>query len=280
MKERRASMTRNLSGQQIKKTQGNTLVEYSLIGVLIVVVSIAVFILFGQNFRDVLADIKTDMKSHNDQAALIEAQAQASVLMAKMANNPASASVNASNSSSMAQTTGANGNQVGLGSKGSTTTSSKPPTATQQLKSLLVELANKAHEVAELQSILANIAKYSNNDIAKFKTTYIYYNGQMLNAWQLSWALAHGGEIIEMEQKKNEVLASGASDDLKNQIIDLTNQVTAKANATSDTANNVLNGNSDPAAVDQVTDAAATHQDAAAICDASGHKDDGTNCVQ
>ncbi len=260
------------------KAHGNALVEYTLIGILLVGASIIVFLSFGQNFKNALADLHSDMKAHNDQASFMEAQAQANMVMADMTGSTAGLS-SASNNPAMAQTTGANGNQVGLGNTGSSTAPAKPLTAEEQLKSLLVQLANQAHEVAQLQSMLESISKYSKGDLEKFQSTSIYYNGQVLNAWQLSWALSHGGEIVALQQKKNEVLASGASDSVKDKISQLTDLVTHNAAATSQTTNSVLHGNQDPGDVSTVSNSNATHQDAGKICGVSGHADNGSSCT-
>jgi len=261
------------------KAHGNALVEYTLIGVLLVGASIIVFLSFGQNFKNALADLHSDMKAHNDQASFMEAQAQANIVMAGMTGGSASGLSGSSNNPAMAQTTGANGNQVGLGNTGNSATPAKPLTPEEQLKSLLVQLANQAHEVAQLQSMLESISKYSKGDLEKFQSTSIYYNGQVLNAWQLSWALSHGGEIVALQQKKNEVLASGASDSVKDKISQLTDLVTHNAATTSQATSSVLHGEQDPSAVSNVSDSNATHQDAGKICGVSGHADNGNNCT-
>ncbi|MCE3236727.1 MAG: hypothetical protein K0Q50_2918 [Vampirovibrio sp.] len=263
-----------------RRSSGNTIAEYTLIGSLLTIAAIGAFLIFGRDLNDLLAGLKTDFKYHSDQAAFMEAQAHANSIMAGMAGGVSAGDSSASYDPSMAQTTGANGDRMNTGLKGAAAAakSTVPKTPEEQLKSLLAELANQAHKVAALQSMLESISKYSSGDTDKFKSTSIYYEGQVLNAWQLSWALQHGGEIVELEQKKNEVMASGVSDVIKETVASLTDAVKANAANTSNKTEEVLSSNIDPAAVEAVTDSKDTNEKAAKICEAAGKKDNGSKC--
>lgn len=263
-----------------KRASGNTIAEYAFIGSFLTVAAIAAFMMFGHDLNDVLAGMKTDFKYHSDQAEFMEAQAHANSIMAGMAGGlDGNGSGSSSTDPSMAQTTGANGNTMSNGLSGNAGKgASGPLTPEEQLKSLMVELANQAHKVAALQSMLESISKYSAGNIDQFKSTSIYYDGKVLNAWQLSWALQHGGEIRELEQKKNEVLSSGASQEVKDTIAAMTEQVKNNAATTSNKTEEVLSYNSDPANVEAVTDSKDTHDKASTICEVSGNTDTGSSC--
>lgn len=274
-------MAQLLSRCKIYRANGNAITEYALIGTLILLVAIGGLMMFGGNLNTWLGGVKTDMKSHSDQAALTQAKMQANAAAASLNNGTGLTASGSANNPALAQTTGANGKTLSSGGKGSANGSGNSNSSGQdaQLKALLVELANQAHKVAFLQSMLEEISKYSAGNINKFKSTTIYYEGQALNAWQLSWALQHGGEIADLDQKKDEVLASGASQDVKDTIAAMTDQVKAKAANTGSKTDEVLNNNTDPVAVDASTNSQDTHSDAATICTTGGSTDSGTNCA-
>jgi hypothetical protein len=259
----------------LNRAKGNTILEYVLIGVLVLTAGVFAMMAFGKNFQQQLADAKTEFKDHANQAAFIEAKAQAEAAMASVTTNTKLNGLGSTGTDrgTTDQTTGANGDRLNTGILGDTgktgDESSEPVSQTDQLKALLKDLANQAHKIAQLQALLETISAYSSGDMTKFQSTSVYFEGRVVNAYQLSYALTHGGEIIELENTKNQILASSASDSLKDEIVSLTDNVKESAVNTGSQAQ-----------YGSVNDGASTetNKTAAQICDKSGGKDNGKKC--
>lgn len=260
----------------MNRAKGNTILEYVLIGVLVLTAGIFAMMAFGKSFEQHLAEMKTDFKTHSNQAALIEAKAQAEAAMASvttMAKSSGGLGGNSSDYGTTDQTTGANGDQMNTGLQGGSGTAdaaaAKPLTQEEQLKALLADLSNQAHKIAQLQALLETIATYSAGDMTKFQSTSVYFDGRIVNAYQLSYALTHGGEIVELESKTQQILQSTASEELKNEIISLTEDVKESA---ATTGNQASSGTVDDGASEE------TNKKAVDICDTAGGKDSGKRC--
>jgi hypothetical protein len=281
---RREGMKRAMNMQRppihpLRRAKGNTIAEYVLIGVLVLTAGIFAMMAFGKSFAAHIAGIKSDTSDHSQQAAYVEAKIQADAAMASVSTMPGLNHNNNGNGSSsgdaLAQTTGANGDTMNGTIQGSTGQGGsgvqQPLSETDQLKLLMKDLANQAHKIAQLEAMLATISSYSSGDTDKFQSTTIYYQGQTVNAYQLSYALTHGGAIIELQQKKDAILASSASEDVKSTVSTLTDNVVQTAN---NAGNQVQSGST------QVDKSASVETDtnASKICAAGGNEDNGKKC--
>jgi hypothetical protein len=259
-------------------TRGNAIIEYTMIGVLVISVAVVALTALGDDFDEQLGGVFSSAKQQSEKAAFAEAQVRAAAAIAAVTNGPGSRLPSTSGEFSMSQdglvqTTGAGGSTMNTAEQGSTDTSNTAdaniPDAEEQLKQLLTELANEAHQIAYLQSLLESISQYSQGDMTKLQSSLIFYNGRLVNAYQLSYALSNGGAIIALENKKNEVLSSSASEEVRDAITDLTTQIKESALTTSAQAKKGVDG---PKQSEE------THKNAANICEQGGGTDIGTQC--
>lgn len=267
---------RNYSGYQ--RMKGNTLAEYTLIAMLLCLVSIAAVFSLSGAFSEKLTGIKSDM-----QARIDATNARAIQMAATKALQAGAAGTLASDSSGFgtngnAMTTGANGDTLGLTGKSGGGLAGALANLSEQEKNLVQEVANTAHEIARMQELLEMLSKYSAGDMDKFRNSKIMVDGKLMSAYDIAVELGQTGLASQLENKKNTVLASGITDKVKGTVAAISDKVQSEATETSDKTNEVLVTNTDPTQVDQVSDSKETSKDATKICKTAGGQDDGTQC--
>jgi|GEM_PF-2980496 len=194
---------RLVSHQPLTAAQGNTIIEYTLIGSLIVLVCIGGFQLIGGNFNSYMVGLKDDMLSHNkatantkaaQQQQIANAQAQVQQQTQAMANGSQqlnSASGTAASSGATPQTVGANGNTNSYASDimSNANQALASGSLTQDEYDLVVKLANKGHDIAMIQGLLEGAYKQSSGNSAAYANTNLTFNGQSYTPSQLNAVL-------------------------------------------------------------------------------------------
>ncbi len=265
-------------------TQGNTLVEYALIALLLCVVSIAAVFSVSGAFSQQVGRIKTDILAKESKSQ--DAAEKALALRDLRGSSPVSGSglgagMNGYEAgSNPAMTTGANGNTRGWGSSGNTKgglaeTMSK---LSGEEKNLVRDVSNTAYRIARLQQVLEDLSAYSKGDMNKFRNSIVMVDGVRMTTYQVAMALGNSGLASELEEKKKTVLESGIKADVKDQVADISNEVKQDATKTSDVTNDVLTTNTDPTQVQDVTDSEKTNQNAGDLCGLSGGRGNGKDC--
>jgi hypothetical protein len=179
-------------------TSGNTILEYVLIG-LVLLLCIGGFSLLSTNWNDIMKQFKQDMLSHNQAAtnanalqkqqianAQAQVQAQAQQAATSATNSASSASV-ATNTQTV-ETVGANGNTDTFASE--ILSNAKQALAsgklTQTEYDLIARLANKGHDIAQIQGLLENAYTTSKGNSSAYATSQLTFNGQSYTPSQLN----------------------------------------------------------------------------------------------
>lgn len=260
-------------------TRGNALAEYTLIAMLLCLVSIAAVFSMSGAFSERISVIKSDMQGQVDGT-----NAQAIQMAATRAMRAGGSAILASDSSGFggsngkAMTTGANGDTMALTGKTGEGLADILSNLSEKEKNLVQAVANTAHEIARMQELLEQLSQYSGGDMEKFRNSQIMVDGELMTAYDLAVKLGQAGLAAQLERKTNSVLASGITDSVKGTVAAISDKVKDKATETSDITNEVLITNSDPAQVEEVSNSKETSKNAAKICKAAGGKDDGTQC--
>ncbi len=260
---------------------GNAAAEYALVGVLICLVSVGALLSFSGAFSARVSDIKNDVLSRADQASQQNAirAAQSGLNGAGGSGSSGAFGNGSTNGNGTTATTGANGNTLGqqAGQGGASSASDNNLTPAQE--KLVTTIANNAHEVAKLQAMLKQLARFSRGNLQTFKTTTIVYKGNVLTAQKIANMLGENGAMsARLETLVDQLAASGADTDVLSDVSSLTDEVTTDAALSSDVTKDALTNTGSTAAVDQNTNPQTTHQDAATICGTTGGTDTGTSC--
>jgi hypothetical protein len=271
--------------RQARKTEqgqagGNALAEYTLVGVLICLASLGALLSFSGAFSAKLSDIKNDMISKADKANQ-EYMIQAIQVGLETPAGSGSAGWNTGNGndSGTTATTGANGNTWGQEISNGTDASAKESTLTPEQEKIVTAIANNAHEVAKLQKMLRQIAKFSRGNRETFRSTTFVYNGTVLNAGRIaSWLKENGYMSARLQTLLNKLVATGAKNEVLSEVSNLTQQIASDAASSSDAAQQALTNAGSPTTVVATTAPDKTDANAAAICETAGGIDTGTHC--
>lgn len=259
---------------------GNATAEYVLVGVLICLVSIGALLSFSGAFSARVSDLKTEMLSNADKASQENAirAAQWGPDGPLGSNSPGQDADNDSKPGGTA-TTGANGNTLGFQGGKKEDPSPKEEKLTPEQEKLVTAIANNAHEVARLQDILKQIAKFSRGNRQKFKTTTVVYKGITLNAARIAnWLKGNGVMSARLQTLVDKLAATGADVDVVSDVSTLTEQVASDAATSSNATQEVIASTGSPTQVVASTDPSKTDEKAAAICETAGGTDTGTSC--
>lgn len=182
---------------------GNTVVEYALIGVSLLALSFAGLNLMGGNLNSLFLLMNTDMNQHMQNASTVNAQHASAKLGFQAAASSQTKTVPAANP--ITPTIPAppfTGNGAGpvtqtVGANGTTETYAQNITdqAAQSLANgeiseadynLVVKLANKGHEIAQIQGMLEQAMTASNGNTSTYAAMTFPFQGQNYTAAQLA----------------------------------------------------------------------------------------------
>ncbi|WP_303675057.1 hypothetical protein [Vampirovibrio chlorellavorus] len=259
---------------------GNAAAEYALVGTLICVVSLGALLSFSGAFSARISDIKSDMIAKADKTSQENAIRAAQMGL----NTPAgsgSACIDAwsGNGSGATATTGANGNTWGLEGRPGGSAPTKESNLTPAQEKIVTAIANNAHEVAQLQKILRQIAKLSRGNRETFRKTTVVYNGTVLSAGRIAaWLKENGYMSARLQTLVDKLAATGADKGVLSEVNTLTGQVSSDAATSSNAAQSALTNAGSPTTVVVQTNPVKTDQNAAAICETAGGTDTGTRC--
>lgn len=239
------------------RVQGASLMEYLLIGGLLIPVSIVAMMLFGHQFQGWLSGLKADMShSPGSQAAI-----------AAVTNQPAAGSATGSQTTvsindnivktvvqnktvsqdlkNIVVTSGANGATNYLASQMETTAQKllQQGKITQEQANTLTQLSNKGHQIAEIQALIEQAAADAGSDWTKFSETQITYQGNTYTPNQLSHLassdLNHWTDINQDSATFMQSATNAGNGSVFQDFVDLYNQ--ASATITDPAAKNTIN---------------------------------------
>jgi hypothetical protein len=184
---------------------GQSLGEYVLIGSLVAVVSIAVFMLVGQNFSRAMVHTQRDMRKSINASALIESLTPKSSYMVTLKIPQKDGSklektfevmTNLTEGEVAAVTTGANGSTESTSeAKVLSVETLQEMGLTEEQAKDLITLSNQAHKMASILSIVEKAVVEANGSSNTFMNTSIAFDGKTYgDAWQLSYIIAQGGQ--------------------------------------------------------------------------------------
>lgn len=286
------------------------MIEYSLIGSLIVLASIGFFMQFGFNFNRILEDLSGDflghVKSAESAAASLASGAGLPVGGSGMNGESLVKDPTSINLSTQLATTGVNGTTMML---------------TGQLESLaqelylsgkidqnalngLIGLANTGHKMAEIEALVEEAARNANGDSEAFFNTKITYNGQTYSARDLARQV--GSDMVPADfYDSTDIFNAGARGEWSGPVLtqlvgqyqtalqsiddpavsahvtELVKQIMYTAELMDNQTNleNFSDRNPfDPNALTEKMASEATNYQAAEICTAGSGSDSGTNC--
>lgn len=267
---------------------GNTIMEYTLIGSLIVLVCIGGFQIIGSNFNGYMLGLKDDMASHNkatanaqaaQQQQVANAQAQMQAHAQEMSNNSAANNTSAANGT--IETLGANGNTNAYANDILTNANQALASGnlTQAEYDVVVKLANKGHDIAMIQGLLEGAYKQSQGNSSAYANSNLTFNGQTYTPAQLNAVLESNisdfGALRSQASVQNGVLYNQA---LLSSINDSGGKIINNGYASqqqNQTADSFIQYQSEGVGGGSTE----THQESAVICTNGQHLDSGNHCV-
>lgn len=168
-------------------SRGNTLAEYGLIGALVLLSSIGVLLVLGGNLNDVFGLSKNGMDSkiqaaHAAGSTSLNVNSVAASTSDPMLNNEpviTAGSNGESMGNSIIVTAGSNGDS--MSSVNSIQAAAQAAFAsgnlTQEQFDTLKGMANKGHEIAELEGLIRNARLYANGNAELYQSTRFPYQG-------------------------------------------------------------------------------------------------------
>jgi len=183
---------------RLSASRGNTITEYALIGILVVVVCIVALQTLGSGLNSAMAMVRQNMKNHQLQAsaALMAQKSAASGLAGQ--NGQLTAAQQALLQESLAQklqTTGANGATEILADQLAATAALllAQGQITQSQYDILMQLANQGHKMAQIETMVNQAVQMANGDYTAFSNMKFTFDGQTYTAPELSGLLGFNG---------------------------------------------------------------------------------------
>lgn len=284
--------------------RGNTLLEYGLIGVLIVLVCITAIQFLGSSLDSAMAAIKHDMQTKNEAAM----SAWVASKVAQGQGGTLSASDQAILESSLAsklQTTGANGSTEILAKQLEDAAKQllKDGKIDQTQYDVLMKLANQGHKMAQIQGMISDAMNYANGDVNLFNSMSFQFEGKTYSAQELAVMVGFNGPSPEALSGSDllamptggttgaavggflslyqEALSSGALNDplAKATVDSASTQIASLGELTEDVIWNVQNGMPmDDANITTLTSITTTQMESSKICQAGDFVDNGALC--
>jgi len=288
---RQAHYTSRFLGRVTAK-RGQSITEYGLIGVLIIVVSIGAITLFGKNLTGVFNKVSNKADSQSIMSFIqpksgAEASGSGSTpglngSPGGMASNGAAAG-QTSNQQNITQTAGVNG-----GTEKASQDLIKIAQQTlaagqidQNQADLFMQVANQGHEMAVMESLMQNAYHQANGDKSTYDATPITYNGQTYTPAQITSQLSDASDNLAVLTGRLGSALKGAPN-----VMTLMTTVTQASNTIHNIAATHISapGNLGGITLDEVygstsNAATATNQNSATICTAGQHLDVNNQCV-
>jgi hypothetical protein len=289
--------------------RGNNIIEYALVGALVIVVSITGLQLIGQHFNSALAMVRKDVQLHQGTAtAAIAARKQAAAAAVSGAVSQVNAAEIALLQESLAQklqTSGANGATEMLANQLAATAALllSQGNIDQNQYGILMKLANQGHKMAQVESMVEQAAKMANGDYTAFSNMKFTVDGQTYTAPQLAFSVGIAGpspadfgtlNILTSQEGNpqpqmaafldlyNQALTSGAlSDPLALSTVNsAATQIASLGEVTEDTMNSYRFGaDGSPSALTDLSASLATQMSSSVICTTGDFQDNTVLCT-
>jgi Flp pilus assembly pilin Flp len=244
------------------RSSGHTAVEYGMIGTIMVVGSIAIFLVLGTNLDKVFSSLQGQSRSHMHNAISANAtQSSQAHSWRGGQNTTGNALLNGASNASVLEVSAANGEFKALSAKAHDITFQTPPEqlSPTDVKALERNMSNSTFQMGKLEEQVQNLLKFSNNDPSQFMNTNLTFNGQTQPAITLAIGLQDQAQtLVQMQDYLN---ATHASDAEKAQMKAKVDQVSALAAAIYSQTQTIQNENQKAiaqAAADKAAQASAT----------------------
>jgi hypothetical protein len=294
------------NAQGLSASAGNTLTEYAILGILLLVVSFGALQVLGSNFNAAMAMIKSEASTKSGTATAAWVAHNAAATGKTPTLTAEEQAILQESLTSKLQTTGANGATEVLAKQ-------LAAAAEQLLKDgkidksqydLLMKLSNEGHKMAQMQGMIADAMKFANGDVAAFSNMKFTIDGQSYTAPELAEMIGFNGpspatfgptdilstpsggttgtEVGNFLDLYNQALASGAlADPLAKTTVDsASTQIASLGELTEDTIWNVNNNGMpmDAANITTLTSQSSTEMNSSKICSAGSYVDNGALC--
>lgn len=294
------------NAQGLSAAAGNTLTEYALIGILLVVVSFGALQVLGSNFNAAVAMIKSEASTKSSIATAAWVAHNAAATGKTPTLTAEEQAILQESLTSKLQTTGANGATEILAKQ-------LAAAAEQLLKDgkidksqydLLIKLSNEGHKMAQMQGMIADAMKFAHGDVAALNNMKFTLDGKSYTAPELAAMIGFNGpspasfgptdilstpsggttgsEVGNFLDIYNQALASGAlADPLAKSTVDsASTQIASLGELTEDTIWNVKDNGMpmDDANIKTLTSESSTQMNSSKICNAGKFVDNGALC--
>lgn len=175
--------------------EGNTIIEYMLISLLLVIFCVAAMQVLGSSFNLAIAKIQNDIKTHNQNTMAVLLKKNAQVAGLNLIMNQIQLDQLKMSLSDKLQTTGANGSTELLANQiGSTAVLLLAEGKIDQSQyNILMKLANQGHRMAQIETLIAQAVRMSNGNFETFTNIKFVFDGQTYAANQLTDLLGFNG---------------------------------------------------------------------------------------
>lgn len=285
-----------LKRPEYRSNHGNTLLEYAVIGMLILVVSIGGIRLLGGNITSWMDSLKQNMDDTTKKSVStqdVQQQQAAQMVAAQKAANAISSSNQAPPSLALTAASipapskpiavvGANGTTDSYANAilQSARDSLAKGSISQSEYNLIVQLANKGHDIATIQGLMQSAYTQSQGNAAAYAGTNLTFNGKSYTPAQLNDILTNNISDFSSLRKDASVLTGVLYD---SQLLSTINDYGGKiinsgyaAQQQNQTAASFIQYQNEGIGVN----AGDTHQQSATICTSGNNSDTGTHCSQ
>lgn len=272
---------------------GQTLVEYGICASVVLVVCIVAMQTMGGNLAEWLGLLKADMSKSVQKTAQVTTEQQAVIAAARGAVNAAGQSgvvdkaletmqgAQVEENNATIAVSGSNGSQTEAYATGILSQAKQSLDAgklSQDEYNVILKMANKGHEIAQLQSLLEGAFQQSQGNSAAYASSSLNFNGQTYTPTQLN-------AVLDSNVRDFSALRSQAStqtgvlydENLLSTINESGGHIINNGYASKQqnaTADSFIQYQSEGGA----GGSAETHQESATVCTAGSYQDSGTQC--
>lgn len=206
--------------------KGNALTEYAFGASFVVVACIASMALVSMNFKNLVALVREDMRTHQQApiAALLVQQGGMNSVGGPLSNEQLS--VLESDLATKIQTTGANGSTVILAQQLASVAEMllAEGKITQDQYNVLMALSNQGHKMAETQGMIEDALRLAGGDFNKFNNMKFNVDGQTYTGMELARMVGFEGPKPVDFQNTNILETVSGSGSQMSKFLDLYNQ--------------------------------------------------------
>lgn len=188
----------------IARSKGNSILEYTVVGFLMVAVCVGVLMSLGKQMNTLIGDLKTDMKEHKAIAAQVNAEGyiQKSSMGLKESMNTYFVGLNQEdekllqkNFSGKLQTLGANGTTELLAKQIALLAKSlyEKGEITEEQRQTLLELANKGHDMAHVEGLVEDFVELAGDRQKEFSSKTYEFQGKQYTPMELVQMVGYVG---------------------------------------------------------------------------------------